>query len=455
MNIILDTDSYKASHWLQYPPNTTYTYSYLESRGGKYQNILFFGLQYLIEKLVEPVTIEMVNEAALFFKAHGEPFNIDGWNYIAKDLKGKLPIRIHAVAEGLIIPVLHPLMTVENTDPKCFWLTSWLETYLMRIWYPITVATQSWHIKQIIHRYLYATTDEADAKAQLPFKLHDFGSRGVSSFESASIGGAAHLVNFMGSDTVAGINLMNKIYNNEEMSAFSIPAAEHSTITTWGEEHEVDAFRNMLKQYAHPGALLAIVSDSYDLERAITKYWGEILYDEVINSGATVIIRPDSGDPLTVVMKALNLLSDKFGTTINSKGFRVLNNVRLIQGDGVDESSIMCILAEMMSKGFSAVNIAFGMGGALLQRLDRDTQRFAYKCSHAIVDGKSRDVFKNPKTDSLKRSKKGRMDLVYLMGKYQTVQGTGHFGSVLNLVFEDGQIMKKFNLPEIRKNASL
>jgi nicotinamide phosphoribosyltransferase len=61
------------------------------------------------------------------------------------------------------------------------------------------------------------------------------------------------------------------------MAAFSIPAAEHSSICAWGKENEVEAYRNMLRQFAKPGALVACVSDSYDLWNAITNLWGQAI----------------------------------------------------------------------------------------------------------------------------------------------------------------------------------
>lgn len=455
-NVILNTDSYKASHWLQYPQGTTKVFSYLESRGGRYGQTLFFGLQYIMkEYLTKLVTVEMVEQAEKFFKLHGEPFNTEGWMYIAKDLGGKIPLRIRAVPEGTVVPTHNVLMTVENTDPKCFWVTSWFETLLMRVWYPTTVATQSWHCKQIIKSYLEKTSD--DPSAEIAFKLHDFGSRGVSSRESAAIGGASHLVNFMGSDTVDGVVMANEYYKSE-MAGFSIPAAEHSTITTYGKDNEVDAYRNMLVNFAKPGSLVAVVSDSYDLENAVDNIWGKQLRDEVINSGATVVIRPDSGNPPDMVLLTLKLLDNNFGSTYNKKGYKVLNNVRVIQGDGINEESIREILRVATDAGFSATNIAFGMGGALLQQVNRDTQRFAYKCSSVTVNGIEREVFKQPKTDLGKTSKKGKLDLVQLAskgGRFETVKGIDQFGSVMKIVFEDGKLKKEYSLAEIRERSTI
>jgi nicotinamide phosphoribosyltransferase len=452
-NLILDTDSYKASHWLQYPPGTTAMYSYLESRGGKYAQTVFFGLQYILkEYLTQPVELWMVEEAKQFFQAHGEPFNEEGWRYIAEDLNGQLPIRIRAVAEGSVVPVQNVLMTIESTDPKTFWLVSWLETLLLRVWYPTTVATQSWHLRQIIFDYLQKTADAPEA--EIGFKLHDFGARGVSSCESSGIGGMSHLVSFQGSDTVQGVLYANHYYQHP-MAAYSIPAAEHSTITAWQREGEVAAYQNMLNQFAKPGSLVAVVSDSYDIWHAVDKLWGEQLRQQVIDSGATLVIRPDSGNPAAVVGKVLEILDQRFGSVINSKGYKVLQHVQVIQGDGINEQSLVKILETVEKKGFSITNVAFGMGGALLQKLNRDTQKFAVKCSQVVVNGKDISVYKDPVTDPGKRSKRGRLDLVKTEGSYQTVAETEETRTLskLETVYENGSLTKEYSFGEVRNQA--
>jgi nicotinamide phosphoribosyltransferase len=451
-NLILDTDSYKASHWLQYPPNTTGMYSYFESRGGRYGSTVFFGLQYLLDEYLQGsvVTSPMVHEANEFFTAHGEPFNAGAWDALVHKHLGRLPIRIKAIPEGTNVPTHNILMSVESTDPEFFWVVSWLETLLVRLWYPITVATQSYYIKRDILDALIKSSD--DPLVELPFKLHDFGGRGVSSRESAGIGGMAHLVNFQGSDTVEGVRFANHYYQSK-MAAFSIPAAEHSTITMWGREHEHDAYRNMVKQFCKPGKLVACVSDSYDLYDTVENVWGDELRDEIKESGATLVIRPDSGNPAEVVLKTLDILDRKVGMTKNTKGFKVLPKYfRIIQGDGVDQNSIRSILTTIMSHGYSASNLAFGCGGALLQKLDRDTQKFAFKCSEATVDGRSVKVFKDPATDNGKRSKAGRLSLVREDGVLKTVEGE-RLNSLLVPVFENGQVVKRYTLDEVRNNA--
>jgi nicotinamide phosphoribosyltransferase len=469
-NIILNTDSYKVSMFKQYPAGTTGVYSYIESRGGRYDQTVFFGLQAFIkEYLLEPITQTDIDVADELFTAHGEPFNRAGWQYILDKHAGFLPVVIRAVPEGTVVPVKNVLATIENTDPECFWLTTWLETALLRaIWYPTTVATQSWTIKRVILDYLEKTGDPA----LIDFKLHDFGARGVSSMESAGIGGAAHLVNFMGTDTITGV-LYAREYYSAGIAGFSIPAAEHSTITSWGRDNEVKAYENMLTQFAKPGAIVAVVSDSYDIFNAVSNLWGETLRQRVVDSGATVVIRPDSGDPVEINRRLVEILGEKFGYTTNTKGFKVLNNVRLIQGDGVNELTIRSILGAFMAMGWSADNMAFGMGGALLQQVDRDTQRFAMKCSAMSrrvetglredgIFGKEEwfDVQKDPATDPGKKSKAGRVTL--------WTNGTGEFVSSVAMptqwadkgwtkalvpVYWDGNLCKDYTFEEVRANA--
>lgn len=457
-NIILNTDSYKVSMFKQYPQGTTGVYSYIESRGGRYDRTVFFGLQAFIkEYLLEAITQSDIDVADEILTAHGEPFNRAGWQYILDKHNGYLPVVIRSVPEGTVVPVSNVLATIENTDPECFWLTTWLETALLRaIWYPTTVATQSHKIKQVILDALEKTGDPST----INFKLHDFGARGVSSFESASIGGASHLINFMGTDTISGVLFAREFYN-AGVAGFSIPAAEHSTITSWGRDGEVDAYRNMLNQFAKPGAILAVVSDSYDIYNATEKLWGEELRQQVIDSGATVVVRPDSGDPDIVCRKLVGILGEKFGYTTNAKGFKVLNNVRLIQGDGVNEHTIRMILGLFQAYGWSADNIAFGMGGALLQQLDRDTQRFAMKCSSAEINGEWVDVQKDPITDSGKKSKAGRVTLWTSGGEFQsgvnqpqgwTDKGMG-WTDALEEVYRDGKLVKEISFEEVRANS--
>lgn len=456
-NNILDVDSYKSSHWGQYPPGTTGLFAYMESRGGEYPSIVFFGLQYILKRyFCTPITKEMVDEAKAFMEAHGEPFNYDGWMYIVNKLKGRYPLTIRAVPEGTKVPNHNVLLTVECQDPKAFWLVSWLETQIMRLWYPLTVCSQSYYIKQLIREALTVTAD--DPEGELPFKLHDFGARGVSSAESAGIGGAAHLVNFMGSDTIQGVRYANEYYKHP-MAAFSIPASEHSTITAWGRDGEEAAYRNMVTKFGQPGKLVACVSDSYDIWNAVENFWCGSLRKEVEASGATLVIRPDSGVPQEVVLKTLQILESRVGMTKNKKGYKVLPKCfRVIQGDGVNYKSIYDILWTLVNNGYCTSNVAFGMGGKLLQDMSRDTNKFAYKTSLVTIDGEERPICKDPVTDPGKASKAGRLDLVVGQdGKPTTCTVPQHHatpGSLLQTVYQNGQLLVETTLDEVRARTN-
>jgi len=457
-NIVLNSDSYKFSQWNQYPEGTEYIYSYIESRGGKFDETVFFGLQAFIkEYLTDPVTMDMIDEAEAIITAHGEPFNREGWEYIVREHDGYLPVTIKAVPEGTVVPVKNILASIINEDPNCYWLTSFLETALLRaIWYPTTVATNSREIKKVILDALECTGDPS----AIDFKLHDFGARGVSSLESAGIGGAAHLVNFMGTDTVEAL-LFARRYYNADMAGFSVPAMEHSTVTSWGREGEVASYRNMVKKNGKPGGIVSAVSDSYDIYNAC-KLWGTELKQDIIDSGAKLVVRPDSGHPATVVLKCLQILEQYFGSTINEKGFRVLNNVGVLQGDGVNIDSIKEILETIIAEGFSADNLVFGQGGALLQIVNRDDQKFAMKCSAAFVNGKWVDVFKDPITDPGKQSKKGRLELYKLADDTFMTLRRDHIIApdlvgkrMLQTVFTMGKMINVQTFDKIRERAKI
>lgn len=453
-SILFNCDSYKVSMWKQYPPGTEYVYSYIEARGGPTDNLVWFGLQAFIEEyLTAPITQKDIDDGDRFWTAHGEPFNREGWQHILDKHDGYLPIEIRQAEEGLVIPVKNVLATLVNTDPAVPWLTTWVETAALRAaWYGTNVASTSYHIKQLIKEYL----EKSGTPEELPFKLHDFGARGAACFEASGIGGAAHLINFMGTDNVEGIMHAIEFYGAQPLgTGFSIPAAEHSTITSWGRAHEREAYHNQVAQFAGQGKVFAVVSDSYDIFKA-TDMWIDQA-DDIKAAGATLVIRPDSGDPAVVLTNlAWKVAMQGFGMTTNAKGYKVLNNVRFLWGDGIDIMTIGQILRTLVDvNGFSADNFAFGMGGALLQKHDRDTYKFAMKCSAICVDGEWREVFKDPVTDPGKASKKGLVTLL------QTREGVYYTGVMdwptdeLLTWFKDGEVMEYITFDQVRRNSEL
>ncbi|HWB27084.1 MAG TPA: nicotinate phosphoribosyltransferase [Chitinophagaceae bacterium] len=462
-NLILLADAYKYSHHKLYTPGTQKVYSYLESRGGMFDETAFFGLQYILKKYLQGavITKEKIEEAAYYLNSifgRDDVFAPGNFEYIVKNYGGRLPVTIKAVAEGTRIPVHNVLMTIENNDPHCYWLTNFLETLLMQVWYPTTVATLSAKIKEAVSMY-YKETASDESWAGIDFVLNDFGFRGVSSVESAGIGGMAHLLSFKGSDTVIANVFAKEFYNAAAVPGASVPATEHSVMTMRGEVGEIEMFKHVLQTY--PTGIVACVSDSYNIFRACADYWGSELKDIVLNRKGTLVIRPDSGDPGQTLLSVFDILFEKFGYTINEKGYRVLPpQVRVIQGDGVDYRSILHIYQVLKINGVSAENLVLGMGGALLQKVDRDTQKFALKCSYAEINGAPVDVRKNPVElnaqgeiePSFKQSKAGRLKLVKNNGLYQTLREDESAGLADELVtvFENGEIIKEYGWEEVR-----
>lgn len=455
-NLLLNTDSYKLSHYLQYPPGTERVNCYIEPRGGIFRDVLFFGLQaFLKEVLARPITRADVDEAEAVAMAHVGTFNRAGWDRVVNVHGGRLPVQIEAVAEGTVLQPLVPLVQIRNTDRELFWLPGYLETALLRaVWYPTTVASLSFACKKVLRAYLDDTAE--DPAAVLPFQLHDFGARGATGDEAAGLGGAGHLVNFMGTDTLAALLVARRHYG-EALAGFSIPASEHSTMTAWGRAGEADAYRNMIGTFGGPQKLLAFVVDSYDLWNAVDRIVCEQLKEQIENTGGRVVIRPDSGDPIAVLPRLIEHLMQKFGFRVNAKGYRVLPDyIRVIQGDGINLDSLPRILESLKIRGLATENAAFGMGGGLLQKVDRDSMRWAMKASQLIVNGQVRDVCKAPVTDLAKRSKEGLWAVAGVPGAYQGLRIEDLVGrqNLLRPVFRDGELLVDDTFAAIRERAA-
>lgn len=454
-NIITKSDSYKMCHWKMYPDNTEYVYSYFESRNGaKFDKTVFFGLQYYLEQYLkgQVVTREKIEWAAKLSKAH---FGNDGyfnramWEHILNKHGGRLPLEIRAVPEGTPVPTSNVLMTVVNTDPKCAALTNYVETLLSQIWAPSTVATLSYEVLKMMMQFRNDTGSQDFVK----FTLHDFGFRGVSSAESAGIEGAGHLLNFLGTDTVQAMETAHDYYDALlDGLAYSVAATEHSIMTSMGREGEAKLFGDLLKKY--PEGILSVVIDSYDYRNFVNNI--ALQYkDEILNRNGKVVFRPDSGDPDAVTLEVFRALEKVFGTTRNEKGYKELNpKVGVLWGDGIDYNGIRSILTTLRNNSYSTNPFVAGMGGGLLQKINRDTQRFAFKSSAQCRGGVWHDIFKNP-IDQSKVSKKGMLALVKNdTGEFiTTTPKLAEDRNMLVPVFRDGEVLRKYTFDEVRKNT--
>jgi nicotinamide phosphoribosyltransferase len=408
-NIITLTDSYKFSHFNQFPKGTEIIHSYMSSRGGEYEEMVFFGLKYYIEKYIKNQILFIdKHDVENLAETHGVPFNVEGWEYVIKKHahNGSLPIKIKALPEGSIFKPHEPILTIENTDPNCAWLVGWLETLLMKIWYPITIASKSYHVKKMLKEYWDKTSDNPEG---VDFAFHNFGDRGSSSVESAAIGGVAHLTQFKGTDNFNCLTLAKEFY--PDLMGYSIPATEHSTVTSWGRENEFEMIENYLETYKN-SPIIACVLDSYNIYKAVDFVTSGKMKEKIESDDYPIfVIRPDSGEPIDVIDKILKIIWDNgVKCTENHKRYTLLDKYRIIWGDGVTPEQIKEIL-DYFCNGemkLSAENFAFGSGGDLMQNVNRDTCKFAIKCSAIKVNGEWRDVYKDPITDKGKKSLRGR-----------------------------------------------
>lgn len=417
------TDSYKFSHYLQYPKNAKKIHCYLSARGSNdgFDKVFFTGLKYNLQYILSMLQVNQADHCTLFNKLllnrlrntveqHGLPCNMDGFDKLLS--KEHLPINIYAVKENELYDISTPLLVVENTDDKFYWLPSFLETYLLKLWYPTTIATRCYYIKQMIMSFY----EKAGADVSgVDYAYHNFGDRGSSSVESALIGGLAHLTQFKGTDNFVAIYAGG--------IGYSVPASEHSTITSWGKENEFKAMENLLETFKYY-PIVACVSDSYDIYKATDFQTSGTMKARIESKEyPTWVIRPDSGEPIEVISKMLEIFDkNQVAFSINDKGYKLYNKYRILWGDGITAKQIENILQHFTNKMLSPANFVFGSGGDLMQNCNRDTLKFAYKTSAICldIDGQEvwQDVYKDPITDKSKTSIKGRidtskMDLVY------------------------------------------
>lgn len=418
------SDSYKYSHSTQYPSNMVSMYDYMESRGGQYPATKFFGLQYYLKRYFStPITMDEVYEASAYAESHGVPFDLQSWVHIVVEHNGWLPVKIKAVPEGSLIPTGNVLMTVESTDPKVPWVAGWLETILMKVWYPTTIATKSHYVMQMLLKY--GSPDWAK------FAYHNFGDRGSSSVESAAIGGMAHLsAGFYGTDNFNSLRYASEYYG-ADIAGYSVFATEHSTTTSYGRDGEEQFVYDQL--VANPDApIISFVADSYDVFNFVdfcTKPDSRIRKLVESRPHQKLILRPDSGDPIEVLRSITRIMfhQNKVKHIINEKNQCVFTDFGILWGDGITSKQIDDILNDVTYRGYAAENFIFGSGGDLMQNLTRDTCKFAIKCSSITTETKIRyankeghrvitnniDVYKDPITDPGKKSKKGKVTTYY------------------------------------------
>ena len=467
------SDVYKFGHKDQYPRGTNKIYSYLESRGTREDGLdytVFFGLQYYLKKfLSQRITHADVDYYEKIAGSILGPASINVRQYRQLADLGYTPIHIKAVPEGTVCPLKNVLMTITNTHDDFAWLVNYIETLLMKLWLPITVASNSYRFRRMFNGFADRTVGNRD---HVPFQMHDFGYRGCGSEESAEIAGAAHLLSFLGTDTTGAVCFLRDYYdaaNCRRPVGLAVPASEHSVMCAWDKDNEDrEAIENMLNVY--PDGIVSIVSDTYDLWKTITEYYCGDFKERILSRHGKVVIRPDSGDPPNIIcgdpagecresrLGVIRLLNEGFGSSKNEMGFDELHpNVGAIYGDAIFFERAQHILSRLAGMNYASNNIVFGSGGLLLNNWSRDTLRMAIKATYCEVNGEPRPIEKDPVTDHGKRSKKGllRLDEIHTGDGtiYKTTDNCSREfaeGGLLETVFLDGEITRTQNLDDIR-----
>lgn len=520
-------DFYKVSHRMQYPHGTSVIYSTLTPRTNKYapkvngkpiDYVVSFGFQYLIKKYLIDffndnffnVPLEQVlSQYQIFIK---NTLGIDDTGEHLKELHelGYLPLKIKTIPEGETVGIKVPVMTIENTHPNFYWLTNYFETLISCMtWQPMTSASISLAYRKIFEKYSKETCDNDD---HIVFQGHDFSMRGMSSLESAELSGLGHLLSFLGTDTIPAITAAEKYYNATGLVGTSIPATEHSVMSSHGLDDK-KTFEFLLDLY--PTGFLSVVSDTYDFWNVVENVL-PTLKDRILSRDGKLVIRPDSGDPVEIIcglnqndmLKFISLdeaydyykrvpviksedyfkvgskifkvtndddvqfsdvtdepyvkgliqcLWDTFGGHVNGKGYKVLNShIGAIYGDSITLERAEQILDRLKEKGFASSNIVLGIGSYTFQYNTRDTFGFAIKATSAIINGKEIPIFKDPKTDSgMKKSQKGRVKVLDSETFIDNLSKGQDEGGKLELVFENGQLIKEYSLSDIRRNIKM
>lgn len=490
-NPLLMTDGYKVAHHSMYPKGTTLVYSNYTLRSTRLmpdqaKDVVVFGIQYMVkyihelydENFFKKPKDEVCGEAKRYLSAYlGTDYDVS--HFEALHDFGVLPICIKALPEGTVLGERIPIMTIFNTQPEFFWVTNFLETLISSlIWKPVHSASLAFGFKKILTKY----AKESDEKnlGFVNFQGHDFSFRGMQHPESATSSGMGFLTSFMGTDSIPCLKAMSHYYKSENV-AFSVPASEHSVMTAYGKENEIEGFRRILKQF--PTGIVSVVSDSFDLWKVVTEYVTE-MKEEILSRDGKLVIRPDSGDPVDIICGSVNqayrtgiagknktdwtneekgvveCLWEVFGGTVNEQGYKVLDShIGVIYGDSISLDRAEQICQRLMAKGFASTNVVLGIGSYSMGYATRDSQGGAVKSTFCVVDGQDREIFKDPITDS--GTKKSARGLVTVLrnekGEYilkDQVDWSMECSGYLTPVYMNGKLLRETDLQTIRETIN-
>lgn len=488
------TDAYKLDHRRQYPNGTTGVLSNYTNRASRIERIthvVHFGLQAFLQSWAidawEPFWAATEDEVAGLYEEFTTSIlgpNTIGSNHIrALHRLGHLPLVFKGLPEGTLVPLRVPSFTVENTEPEFYWLVNYIETIMSAsVWQPSTSATTAHYFRELLNSWALKTTGSIEG---VEWQGHDFSFRGMAGETAAAASGAGHLLSFTGSDSLGTIPWVEHNYDGANgMILGSVPATEHSVMCAGGsdEGNEQATYQRLLNEY--PSGIVSVVSDTWDLWNVL-KVILPNLKDGIMARDGKLVIRPDSGDPVDILtgtenfiergdyaefewhpdapaakIGVIELLWQVFGGTVNEQGYKVLDpHIGAIYGDSINYDRAEEIFERLASKGFASTNVVLGVGSYTYQFVTRDTFSSAIKATWVKIDGKGRDIFKNPVTDSgMKKSARGRLTVIKgeRRGELRLLDGSigaafeSSQSNLLRPVWKDGAFIRYQSFADVR-----
>jgi nicotinamide phosphoribosyltransferase len=308
--VTTNTDFYKIDHVSQYPKDAEYIYSTWIPRGSRLEGVdqvVLFGLQawlmkvhdYFNENFFNRPKEEVIAEYVRTIKFTLGVKNPKVAHWEALHDVGYLPIQVYALDEGTLTPLRVPQVTIENTLPGFLWLVGFLETWMsLELWKPCTNATIAFQFRKIFEKYANETVGDTSF---VPFQGHDFSMRGMDGLEPAESSGAAHLLNFVGTDTINAIHFHEEFYGanmEKELIGTSVYATEHSVMCVLGHDERA-AFKRLLTE-TYPSGIFSAVSDTWDFWNVVENILPS-LKPEIMARDGKMVIRPDSGNPADII----------------------------------------------------------------------------------------------------------------------------------------------------------
>jgi nicotinamide phosphoribosyltransferase len=362
----------------------------------------------------------VMNEYDHYIGAHLGIGNVARDRIVELHELGYLPLEIRAMPEGTVVNMGIPIVEMRNTHPRFAWVVQWVECLLQtEVWPMCAYATVGWEYHKVAKKYYEMTAPGAD-----PFMaMADFGFRGMSCLEDATRCSASWLLSFNKTSTIPALPYLDDYYNAhcaENKIGLGAVSTEHSVMAANYaiDGDEITFVKRMLTEI-YPNTSFSMVSDTYD-------YWNMVnniipaCKKEILAHNGKLLVRPDSGDMVSITIGTIQKFWDTFGGTINEAGYKVLDpHIGLIYGDGCTLNKVTEIYETLAQLGFAATNVVFGVGAFCFHALfdpsnkftvlTRDTWGMAMKATHGVFGGQSVPIYKDPKTDvgGLKKSQKG------------------------------------------------